>query len=208
VSRSAHDVLWSAPEAHGHTWTADLLRCVPAAATRILHLGCGDGALGKALKRRQGARVVGVEPDDTAAAQARAGLDAVIEAEPEDAELDCVDASLDCIVLGDYLGRARDPERLLRRMGPLLAPGGRVVASFANARHCEVIGSLFRGDWSYQSYGWLDPAQRRLFTRREIEKLFFRAGYGAGHMELIPGAGYGLARAGATWRDRDRRDAD
>ncbi|HYF26110.1 MAG TPA: methyltransferase domain-containing protein, partial [Baekduia sp.] len=56
---------------------------VPCDARRILDLGCSSGAVGAALKARQGAEVVGVELDEGYAADARARLDDVLVADVE-----------------------------------------------------------------------------------------------------------------------------
>ena len=56
---------------------------VPRDARRVLDLGCASGALGAALKARQGCAVVGVEVDPLYAARARERLDEVVEADLE-----------------------------------------------------------------------------------------------------------------------------
>ena len=57
------------------------------------------------------------------------------------------------------------------------APDGRLVASIPNVRHHSVVRSLLEGNWTYESAGLARPTHLRFFTRREIEKLFFRAGF-------------------------------
>jgi SAM-dependent methyltransferase len=56
---------------------------VPRDARRVLDLGCPSGALGAALKARQGCAVVGVEVDPLYAPRARERLDEVVEADLE-----------------------------------------------------------------------------------------------------------------------------
>ncbi|PYQ47913.1 MAG: hypothetical protein DMF59_17510 [Acidobacteria bacterium] len=69
---------------YAHRWIVmraemrnDLLPLIPTDAKSIIELGCGEGALGAAIKQRQKCRVVGVELDPRAAAIARKRIDAV-----------------------------------------------------------------------------------------------------------------------------------
>jgi len=100
-----------------------------------------------------------------------------------------------------------DPPAVLRRACGWLAPGGTVRARFVNARHIATIGALVSGKWSGQdkgkrgggdngtandqrerdgiltnsATGMIDANPKskllRFYTRREIEKLFYRSGY-------------------------------
>jgi trans-aconitate methyltransferase len=51
------------------------LSLVPPAARRVLHLGCGKGDLGAALKARGNVEVIGLESDQAAIAEAQERLD-------------------------------------------------------------------------------------------------------------------------------------
>ena len=69
-----------------HRWPAlrgdtrqDLVDRIATDAKSVLDIGCGEGALGAALKQRQKCRVVGIEIDRDASAKARKRLDAVFE---------------------------------------------------------------------------------------------------------------------------------
>ena len=76
-----------------------------------------------------------------------------------------------------------------------LTPDGRLVASIPNVRHHSVVRSLLEGNWTYESAGLLDRTHLRFFTRREIEKLFFRAGFAIDEMRSVD-------RPGRSRRDR------
>jgi GT2 family glycosyltransferase/tetratricopeptide (TPR) repeat protein/2-polyprenyl-3-methyl-5-hydroxy-6-metoxy-1,4-benzoquinol methylase len=178
------------PSYFGHA-RPEVLGLVPRTARRVLDIGCGAGRLGEALKARQGAEVVGIELDRHAAELARGRLDDVLVGDVERLEVDFPPGSFDAIVCGDILEHLREPDRLLRRARGWLGPGGRLVASIPNVRHRSVIRSLLAGNWTYESAGLLDRDHLRFFTRREIEKLFSRAGFSIEELGLVPGPGDG-----------------
>jgi len=178
----------------------DLIELIPKDARRVLDVGCGAGRLGEALKQRQEAHVVGIELDERAAAAARHRMDDVVVGDVESPDLALPEGHFDCIVLGDVLEHLRDPAAVLRRLRPVLAEGGVLVASIPNARHHTVVSGLLDGDWTYVSTGLLDADHLRFFTRREIEKLLTRAGFEIAEVRAVPGPGYDEWR-----RQTDRR---
>jgi GT2 family glycosyltransferase/tetratricopeptide (TPR) repeat protein/2-polyprenyl-3-methyl-5-hydroxy-6-metoxy-1,4-benzoquinol methylase len=167
----------------------EILALIPVSARDVLDVGCGAGRLGEALKARQPATVVGIELNPRAACAARQRLDAVHVGDVEALAVDFPPASFDAIVCGDILEHLRDPLRLLRRLRTWLRPGGRLVASIPNVRHHSVLRGLLEGNWTYEPAGLLDRDHLRFFTRREIEKLFHRAGLGVEALHLVPGPG-------------------
>ncbi|MEX2118233.1 MAG: glycosyltransferase [Pirellulales bacterium] len=106
-----------------------------------------------------------------------------IEAAPER----FAEGSLGRIECGEALVRCRDPLSLLRQGRRCLAPARRGVVSarIANVRHHAVVSGLLAGSWEELGNGNGNGqgngkcGARRYYTRREIEKLFFRAGLDA-----------------------------
>lgn len=167
----------------------ELLSLVPRSARSVLDVGCGAGRLGEALKARQECEVVGVERDEDAARRARERLDRVVVGDAESPDLGLAPGSFNVVVCGDVLEHLRDPLALLRRARGWLRPAGRVVASVPNVRHHSVVRSLLEGNWTYESAGLLDRDHLRFFTRREVEKLFFRAGFEVAELSYVAGPG-------------------
>lgn len=167
----------------------ELLAMIPQSARTLLDIGCGAGRLGEAVKARQECMVVGIECDDGAAGSARKRLDRVLVGDIERMELDFTPRSFNVIVCGDILEHLRNPDRLLCRAREWLMPGGRLITSIPNVRHHSVVRSLLDGNWTYESAGLLDRDHLRFFTRREIEKLFFRAGFTISEMDYVGGPG-------------------
>lgn len=144
---------------------------------RVLDVGCAAGDLGRALRRR-GCRVAGVELDPAAAEAARDALDEVLTGDVDD--LDLVGhfgkESFDVVVLGDVLEHLPDPVAALRRLRPLLAPEGSVVASIPNVAHGAVRLALLAGRFDYRPLGLLDATHLRFFTRASVYETFREAG--------------------------------
>lgn len=157
----------------------DLLRLVPEGATRVLDVGCSVGTLGAFLKKRQEARVVGVELDEAMAREAAQKLDRVIVG-----NLDVLDIAaalegevFDCIICGDVLEHVQDPWAVLASLVEHLASGGVVVASLPNVRHISTLFSLIvLNRWPYRDRGIHDRTHLRFFTSRNIKELFGGAG--------------------------------
>ena len=113
-----------------------------APGSRILDVGCGDGALMAALRDAKGVDARGLELDagNVAAAVSR-GL-SVIQG---DADVDLVeypDASFDYAILSQTLQTARRPDVVLDH---LLRIGCRAFVSFPNFAHWRVRMSLLWG---------------------------------------------------------------
>jgi methionine biosynthesis protein MetW len=110
--------------------------------TRVLDVGCGDGALMAALRDTRGvdARGLEIDPANVAAAVGR-GLPVI----QGDADLDLSgypDASFDYAILSQTLQTCRAPDRVLDE---LLRIGRRAFVSFPNFAHWRVRLSLLWG---------------------------------------------------------------
>ena len=110
----------------------------------------------------------GVELDAAAAEQARKHVDVVWHAAVEDAPFDTMipAGSLDCVLCLDILEHLVDPWLAVKRLSPLLAPGGRLIISIPNVRNFKFIRKLLiGGDFRYRDAGLLDRTHLRFFTR-------------------------------------------
>lgn len=154
----------------------DVQAVVAAPGARILDVGCGEGALGAALKRAGARSVVGIEVDARAASSARAALDAVALGDAATVEVPGADEPFDWIIFADVLEHLPDPDRVLRRMLAYLAPGGAVVVSVPNFRFWAVLVRLVVDRWSYTDAGVRDRTHLRVFTRRSALAMVRAAG--------------------------------
>jgi SAM-dependent methyltransferase len=165
---------------------------VPRHARRLLDVGCGAGAFAAGLKQeRPGLEAWGVEMDPVAAARAARALDRVLVGDALAVLPQLGPERFDCIELNDEHEHVWEPERLLAGLVPLLAAGGRVVASVPNVRHHSAVADLvLRGKWEYTDEGILDRTHVRFFTRASLPGLFAAGG-------LVLESAVGINRTGS-----------
>lgn len=174
----------------------DVLELVPLSARRVLDVGCGGGKLGASIQQRQGAHVTGIELHPSAIEAAVQRLDEVLIGDIQNAAIEFPAGQVDCVICADVLEHLRDPLPVLRKIRRWLAPEGTLVTSIPNVRHHTVLRSLLAGNWTYESAGLLDEDHVRFFTRREIEKLLFRAGFSIQQQRMVGDEAY------RTWQQQ------
>lgn len=167
------------PQGYYENDRPELTRFVPETARRILEIGCGNGAVGGALKMRQPCHVTGIEYVPAAADIAATRVDRILIGDCEQMDFTAVfeQGEFDCLIAGDVLEHLRDPEWLLRRLKPFLAPDATVITSIPNVRHISVLAQAIQGHWTYEDAGILDRTHLRFFTRREIDKMLANLGF-------------------------------
>jgi len=143
---------------------------------RVLDVGCSSGYLARPL-REAGARVVGIELDPAAAAEARAVCEAVVVGDVESVDLPFEPASFDVVLCGDVVEHLRDPGAALARLRQFLRPGGRLVLTTPNVANWAIRLSLLAGRWRYTDRGILDRTHTHLFTRKTLNETVTQAGY-------------------------------
>jgi len=145
---------------------------------RVLELGCGSGAVTEKLSA-QGCTVWAVDIDPGAAERASAHAERTSVADLDVDDLaDIVGEELfDRIVMGDVIEHLRAPERLLRQLRPLLADGGRLIASVPNVAHADLRLLLMQGRWPYQPLGLLDRTHVRFYTPDSLRELLEATGW-------------------------------
>ena len=142
----------------------------------VLDVGCSSGYLARPLTDA-GARVLGLEIDPDAAAQARSVCAEVVVGDVESMELPFEPESFDVILCGDVVEHLRDPGAALARLRPLLRPGGRLVLTTPNVANWSMRFWLLAGRWRYTERGILDRTHTHLFTRKTLVETVEAAGY-------------------------------
>ncbi len=154
----------------------DLLDRIATDAKSILEIGCGEGALGAALKQRQKCRVVGIEIDRDAAAKARKRLDDVYCGDVLEI-ISLIQQEFDWIVGGDIVEHLAEPWSFLADLRRIARPDGKLLLSIPNIANASVIADLLRGRFDDVYMGLTCAGHLRFFTRRTIEDMLAIAGW-------------------------------
>ena len=140
----------------------------------VLDVGCSNGVLGDAVKRRQDARVTGVEYDEQLAAEARERLDLVVTGDLNDVGsiVSQLEGPYDCMVFADVLEHLQDPWGVLEAFSEHLTPDGEVVVSLPNVGHLSTFTAVFlRRTRPRRDRGLHDSTHVRWFARNDISQL-------------------------------------
>ncbi len=109
------------------------------AGSRVLDVGCGDGALMAALRDGKGADARGMELDQHNVAECVARGLSVIQGDADSDLAYYPDAAFDYAILSQTLQTTKRPDRVL---GELLRVGRKAFVSFPNFAHWRVRTSL------------------------------------------------------------------
>ncbi len=141
----------------------------------VLDIGCANGYLASILAER-GYTVTGVEREG--------GFDPAQF--PENVQLVCADlerglpplqSRFQYVICADILEHLHDPERLLRQIQEVLAPGGVVIASLPNSGNFWFRGNVLFGRFPQDDKGLFDRTHVRFFMWNGWKELFRAAGY-------------------------------
>ena len=144
---------------------------------RVLEIGCGLGStLARIRYLYPNAYVQGVEIDPRIASIG-GRVHNVMQGDIETMEIPFEKGEFDYIIFADVLGCLHDPEKVLKRVKPLLKAGGRLLCSIPNIMHLSVICPLIRGLFDYRDNGVLDRSQIRFFTWTSIVRLLEECGF-------------------------------
>ena len=154
---------------------SDVLPLIPAAARRILSLGCGEAATEYKFRNSHDCHITGLEINAKAAALANDRIDVVHVGNLSKTLSLVEDQSFDVILALDIFEHIPDPWTILKRCSKLLSPDGVVIASIPNINHESIRTRLQVDIFPYEPAGILDFTHLRFFTLTEIYKLFVSA---------------------------------
>lgn len=173
ISRNDYIHRWIEMRAEART---DLLPLISPTAKSIIELGCGEAALGAAIKQRQKCRVVGVEIDPHAAAIARKRIDEVYCGDVQHV-VEILKEKFECIIGSEIVEHVEDPWTLLAELHAIATPGGFLILSVPNIAHASIVGDLLQGRFDYSYIGLTCVGHLRFFTRQSIEEMLKLTGW-------------------------------
>jgi glycosyltransferase involved in cell wall biosynthesis len=150
--------------------------------SRILDLGCSDGALAEQL-RVYGHEVTGVDRDEHHGVRDR--LYRFVAADLGDGIPDEVGGGYDVVLAADVFEHVRRPEQLLGDARDRLMPGGSIMTSVPNFGHWYPRTRVALGRFDYDRRGILDRDHIRFFTRRSFENLTSSVGLSTRRLEAV-----------------------
>lgn len=137
---------------------------------RLLDVGCGNGIFLAEAQRTGRWDVTGIEPTESAAANARRAVQApILSCRFSEAELPA--ASFDVITMWNVLEHLPDPVADLRRAHTLLKPGGWLILAIPNMESLAV--RVFGSRW----LGWELPRHLYMFPRRSLDRILASVGF-------------------------------
>ncbi len=154
----------------------DIIAARVPQSSRVLDLGCGDGALLAHLRDTRNCSVQGVEIDpDKLVACARRGVD-VLQLDLEQGLAMFADASFDVVLLIDSLPNLRHTEAALREAARV----GRIgIATFANFAYWRIRLRVVSGRLPVTEelpYEWYDTPNLRVATHADFAVLAAKCG--------------------------------
>ena len=176
------------------TTEMELIADLVPAGSRVLDLGCGDGALLAHLQQAKGCSGYGVEiADDNVLACARRGVN-VVQLNLEDGLALFDDHSFDVVLQLQTLQHLRNTEKMLQETARV----GRIgIVSFPNFAHWPNRISVAQGRMPVTRilpYQWYDTPNIRVGTFADFEVLARRNG-----LAILDSFGFHAGRAVRRW---------
>jgi len=140
--------------------------------TRVLDLGCGDGALLEWLAAKKKVDARGVELSGAKVRHAIARGVSVFQGDINEGLADYPDQAFDYVILSQTLQETRHPRAVLREM---LRVGRRVIVAFPNFGHWRVRTSMMFGGRAPRAplfpYEWYESPNIHVLTVHDFEAL-------------------------------------
>ncbi len=158
--------------------------------SRVLDVGCGDGALLALLAETRGVDARGIELSREGVAHAVAKGLAVIQGDADTDLADYPDDAFDYVILSQTLQATRNPRLVLEQM---LRIGRRAIVSFPNFGHWRMRGQVFfLGRMPVTKnlpFSWWDTPNIHFCTIRDFVSLADQVGAKIERAEALDGGG-------------------
>ncbi|MXP15785.1 methionine biosynthesis protein MetW [Altererythrobacter confluentis] len=169
-------------------------------ATRVLDIGCGDGALMAALRDEKRVDARGLEIDPAQVEQCVARGLSVVQGDADRDLADYPDGAFDYAILSQTLQTAERPDLMLDQ---LLRVGRQAFVSFPNFAHWRMRRALLlHGRMPVTRHlpvSWYETQNIHHVTVTDFRELLFEKGVTADQSWFFAG-GHEISPSGANWR--------
>jgi methionine biosynthesis protein MetW len=146
--------------------------------SRVLDLGCGEGALLFYLKQNKGVTGTGIEYRESKVALCIAKGLSVLQGDINEEVLDYQEDTFDYVILSQTLQQVYYPEKLLKS---LLSIGRKVIVSFPNFSHwrcrLQLLSSGYAPVTRQLPYEWYNTPNIRVITIKDFRKFIQEVGF-------------------------------
>lgn len=162
-----------------HSPRPEMMKYISENATRILDVGCSDGAFCAAL-RQENREIWGVELNEEAAQKATEVCDFVLVGDFNNIFDQLPKNHFDCVIFNDVLEHLYSPWDTIQMVKSLLSEKGVIISSIPNFRYVDnlITEVIWKGEFRYKPEGGiLDDTHIRFFTSKSIVRMFKEQGF-------------------------------
>lgn len=155
-----------------------VLNLVPSDAMEILDIGCGQGELAEALKKK-GKKVCGVDISIEALNISSEYLDKQFCFNIEDAAWpeELLTKKFDCIIASEVIEHLFEPDLFFKKVKNILKPQGVLILTTPNFLFWKNRLRILFGKFEYEESGFYDKGHISFFTHKSLEKELKKAGF-------------------------------
>jgi len=154
----------------------DIVVLAPDKLSKVLEIGCGEGATLLKLKETgKASEIVAIDINDRLVYP----IDNFIVGDIEHEDLPYPEEYFDLIICADVLEHLIDPWETVKKLVRYLNKKGLFILSIPNMRDFKtLLAILCKGDFKYTEEGILDRSHLRFFCKKNIIDLIKGAGLG------------------------------
>ncbi len=157
---------------------AKILDLIPQDTKVILDIGCAGGELARAIRPRGEIKIYGADISQKSLDVAKDVLDGSFCFNIEDDiwPSDLLGQKFDLIIASEVIEHLLLPEEFLKKLKPLLNPGGKIIITTPNFLFWKNRLKMLLGKFEYASEGLLDFGHIRFFTVKTVKETFRQCG--------------------------------